>query len=62
MSGTALKYRRTADDKFILYSVGLNETDDGGEVVLVPVSGKSPRADLKRGDWVWSYDEKPARP
>ena len=60
MSGTALKYRRTVDGKFILYSVGLNETDDGGEVVLG--SGKPPRADLKRGDWVWSYDEKPAKP
>ena len=60
MSGTALKYRRAADGKFILYSVGLNETDDGGEVVLGP--SKPPRADLKRGDWVWSYDEKPAKP
>ncbi|GDY19752.1 hypothetical protein LBMAG56_10970 [Verrucomicrobiota bacterium] len=60
MSGTALKYRRTADGKFILYSVGLNETDDGGEVVTGP--GTPPRADPKRGDWVWSYDEKPAKP
>jgi hypothetical protein len=60
MSGTALKYRRTADGKFILYSVGLNQTDDGGEVVLGP--GKPPRPDLKRGDWVWSDDEKPAKP
>ena len=58
MSGTALKYRRTADGKFILYSVGLNETDDGGEVVLG--TGKPARPDFKRGDWVWSYEEKPA--
>ena len=60
MSGTALKYRRTADGKFILYSVGLNQTDDDGEVFLGP--GTQPRADPKRGDWVWSYDEKPAKP
>ncbi len=60
MSGTALKYRRNADGKFILYSVGLNETDDGGDIVLGPA--KPPRADPKQGDWVWSYDEKPAKP
>jgi hypothetical protein len=42
LSGEALKYRRL-DDGFLLYSVGWNESDDGG------VPGKG----LSDGDWVW---------
>jgi hypothetical protein len=38
IGGQPLKYRRTDDGRFLLYSVGWNETDDGGE----------------QGDWVWS--------
>jgi hypothetical protein len=49
IGGGPLHYRRTADGKFLLYSVGWNETDDGGQVVLGD-DGK-PRAD--GGDWVW---------
>ena len=29
-----LHYRRTADGQFVLYSVGWNETDDGGIIVF----------------------------
>jgi hypothetical protein len=36
----------------VLYSVGWNETDDGGQVVLKP-DGKS--VDRDQGDWVWRY-------
>jgi hypothetical protein len=43
VGGQPLKYRRTADDRFVLYSVGWNEKDDGG------VAGKT----LAEGDWVW---------
>ena len=32
INGQPLHYRRTADGQFVLYSVGWNETDDGGEV------------------------------
>ena len=45
-SGSAsqpLHYRRTSDSKFLLYSVGWNETDDGGIA-----SDK-----MDQGDWVW---------
>ena len=49
IGGQPLKYRRTDDAKFILYSVGWNETDDGGQTVL----DKDGRPDLERGDWVW---------
>jgi len=50
-SGSAsqpLHYRRTAGGQFILYSVGWNETDDGGQ----DVSATSPN-DFTQGDWVW---------
>jgi hypothetical protein len=43
IGGQPLKYRRTADSQFVLYSVGWNETDDGG------VPGKT----IPEGDWVW---------
>jgi hypothetical protein len=43
IDGQPLKYRRTADGRFFLYSVGWNEKDDGG------VPGKS----ASEGDWVW---------
>lgn len=51
IGGQPYKYRRTDDGKFILYSVGWNEKDDGG------VPGKT-LFDTTQGDWVWSY---PAR-
>ena len=34
INGQPLHYRRTDDGQFILYSVGWNEKDDGGQVVL----------------------------
>ena len=43
ISGAPLIYRPTADGKFLLYSVGWNETDDGGIA-----SDK-----MDQGDWVW---------
>jgi hypothetical protein len=45
IGGQPLKYHRTEDGRFVLYSVGWNEKDDGG------VPGKS----LTDGDWVWAY-------
>jgi hypothetical protein len=51
INGEPLHYRRTADGRFVLYSVGWNETDDGGVVVLS--KGSSPRVDINKGDWVW---------
>jgi hypothetical protein len=54
INGQPLRYRRTADGKFVLYSVGWNETDDGGIVALA----KNGALDHEHGDWVWQY---PAR-
>ena len=54
INGQPLKYHRTEDGQFVLYSVGWNQTDDGGQVVLT----KSGNADMNKGDWVWRYPAK----
>jgi hypothetical protein len=54
INGQPLKYRRTDDGQFILFSVGLNETDDGGTLGMTKNGG----GDFNKGDWVWRY---PAR-
>ncbi len=55
IGGNSLHYRRTEKGAFLLYSVGWNETDDGGQA-----GGTSPSAskqydfyDYYKGDWVW---------
>ncbi|MGB7770193.1 MAG: hypothetical protein WBN22_15270 [Verrucomicrobiia bacterium] len=49
-----LHYWRTSDGQFVLYSVGWNETDDGGVVGF----NKDGRMDINQGDWVWRYPAK----
>ena len=49
IGGQPLKYRRTPEGAFVLYSVGWNETDDDG----VPAFNKDGSVDLQSGDWVW---------
>jgi hypothetical protein len=53
IGGQQLKYRREANGQFTLYSVGWNETDDGGVVVFK--KGSTPEVDTDKGDWVWRY-------
>ena len=53
IGGQPLHYRRTSDGQFVLYSVGWNERDDGGVVVLT--KGNTPSVDINEGDWVWRY-------
>ena len=50
INGQPLEYVRAPDGQYLLYSVGWNETDDGGKIRLNK-SGES--VDLKSGDWVW---------
>ena len=57
IGGQPLHYRRTKDGLFVLYSVGWNETDDGG-VVAYQKNSKTPRVDPNEGDWVWQYPAK----
>jgi hypothetical protein len=49
IGGQPLHYRRTDDGKFLLYSVGWNETDDGG----VDSSQFKSERPFEQGDWVW---------
>ena len=51
LTGEPYKYRLKDDGRFVLYSVGWNEKDDGG------TPGKT-LFDDREGDWVWEY---PAR-
>jgi hypothetical protein len=52
INGQPLHYQRTSDGRFLLYSVGWNETDDGGELGFF-ATGRGP--EKKEGDWVWRY-------
>ena len=54
INGQPLYYRRTASGQFVLYSVGWNETDDGGEVDL----NENGSVDRDTGDWIWQYPSK----
>jgi hypothetical protein len=51
ISGQPLHYRRTPDGQFLLYSIGWNETDDGGQTAYT----KKGVVDRENGDWVWQY-------
>jgi hypothetical protein len=52
IGGEPYKYRRN-DDTFLLYSIGWNGTDDGGNVAR-----KENSTDLTQGDWVWGFPPK----
>jgi hypothetical protein len=49
LNGRPLKYRRTEAGQFLLYSVGWNETDEGG----IADSVEAGPVNLAKGDWVW---------
>jgi len=51
INGQPLRYHRTDKEQFVLYSVGWNETDDGGIVVS---NDSGPWVNIEKGDWVWS--------
>jgi len=52
ITGEPLRYRRDGVG-FALWSVGWNQKDDDG--VFATTSGKPPRWDKDKGDWVWQY-------
>ena len=47
VGGQPLKYRRTENGQFVLYSLGWNERDDGG------AQAKS----VTDGDWIWDQPQ-----
>ena len=56
VDGKPLRYRRNADGSYLIYSVGWNRIDDGGETAWH--TGKDPRVDISQGDWVWQMPGK----
>ena len=55
MNGEPYHFRLQADGTYLLYSVGWNQTDDGGKVVY---KTDAPRqVDYLQGDWVWSAEK-----
>jgi hypothetical protein len=53
VTGQPLRYRRTEDGNFLLYSVGWNGEDDGGEPE--PLRYFYFGISKPAGDWVWRY-------
>jgi hypothetical protein len=51
IDGQPLRYHRTGDG-YILYSVGWNKTDDGGQIGSTRDADSAVNAE--EGDWVWS--------
>jgi hypothetical protein len=56
VNGQPLRYRRTDNRHYVLYSVGWNVADDGG--IVAPNKNNEPAdhprgADQSEGDWVW---------
>ena len=53
INGESLHYHRTDYGRFVLYSIGWNEKDDGGTVAWT--DSKPPGVNPDKGDWVWDY-------
>lgn len=53
---TPFRYQRQSKDAFRLWSVGWNETDEGGKVQQV--SGNAARFGQNEGDWTWPQVDK----
>lgn len=53
MTGVPYHYQLTSGGRYKLWSVGWNETDDGGKWFLK--KGNDHLINEKAGDWVWSY-------
>lgn len=50
VGGQPLRYRRSSDGKFLLYSVGWNQIDDNGISFGTTTNGLP---DYRTGDWIW---------
>ena len=50
VDGQPLRYRRTADDEFVLYSVGRDGIDNGGKIIW---NKTHTTRNNDEGDWVW---------
>ncbi len=53
INGQPLRYRLSPDGQYVLYSIGWNETDDGGQVAQLGRDYNYATQDVDNGDWVW---------
>jgi hypothetical protein len=58
ITGEPLSYRRTTDDRYLLYSVGWDGKDDGGTREPTP-DAASWQGPMNGTDWVWNGVPKP---
>jgi hypothetical protein len=56
-SGAPMKYRKTEDGRYKLWSVGIDLVDDGGKEADKDAKGEAakPNNAEYKGDWVWEY-------
>ncbi len=55
-SGQPFRYRRTADGQFVLYAIGSDGVDNGGQAARIEFDWKgSFTSHSGPGDWVWNY-------
>jgi tetratricopeptide (TPR) repeat protein len=50
IDGKPLRYRLNADGSYVIYSIGWNQTDDGG---IIPAPDQNRGTDKSKDDWVW---------
>jgi hypothetical protein len=57
MDGKPMRYRKTADGRYALWSLGFDGTDDGGKRVLDETKPGNTRFSNAKyvGDWVWDF-------
>jgi hypothetical protein len=58
IDGEPLRYRRLPDGQYVLYSIGWNGVDDGGQIAFTG-TGNSRHQDFNQGDWVWFSQPQP---
>ena len=49
--GKPMRYKVVGDSDYVLYSIGVNGVDDGGELALKGSYQK--QVDIDEGDWIW---------
>jgi hypothetical protein len=54
IDGKPLRYRLNSDGTYALYSIGWNQTDDGGQLAFVKQK-KDTSVDITQGDWVVTF-------
>jgi tetratricopeptide (TPR) repeat protein len=60
MDGQPLRYHRSDDGGYVLYSIGWNRVDEGGKLVE-PENREGSATDMRQGDWVWQMADKNPR-